>query len=169
MSTARLVRCVTLTACVLLAHAQPKDVILNVTAVDAKGHPVTDLTSADFQIFDQGKVQHFASFQASAAQPPTTLIFLDLLNSIPGHREYESTLIVHALEPLETGDSVYLYLLTNHASIPYMLFQRRRERCRSPGPALPARGKFIRCSIGRCGMYMGSGPWMTRTKGSARL
>jgi len=97
-----------------------KDVILNVTALDAQGYPVSDLTSADFQIFDDGKPQQISSFKASAVQatvktlaPTTTLILFDLLNSIPGRREDTSTLIIRALEPLETGDSVYLYLLTN--------------------------------------------------------
>jgi hypothetical protein len=40
----------------------------------------------------------------------------DLLNSIPNQREYTS-LIIRVLEPLETGDSVYLYLLTNHGDL----------------------------------------------------
>ncbi len=53
----------------------------------------------------------------TAAQPPTTLIFWDLLNSIRGHREYTSSLIVRALQPLPLGDSVYLYLLTNHGEL----------------------------------------------------
>lgn len=133
-----LARCVFLAVFALLAHAQSpaaasdastntppntKDVILNVTALDAKGHPVTDLTSADFQIFDDGKLQHIASFKASAAQsdaetpPATTLILFDLLNSIPAHRGYLSNQIIRALETVETGDSVYFYLLTNHGDL----------------------------------------------------
>ncbi len=123
--------CVMLAACALLAHAQPPDasnkrpprVTLNVAALDAKDHPVTDLTSGDFQIFDDGKLQHITSFKARAAQPaaanppPTMVILFDLLNSVPGHREYMSNLIIRALEPMETGDSVYLYLLTNHGDL----------------------------------------------------
>jgi len=129
---------VTLAACALLAHAQSpaaasdastntppntKDVILNVTALDAKGHPVTDLTTADFQIFDDGKPQNIASFKASGLQSaaetptPTTLILFDLLNSIPAHRGYISTQIIRALETVQTGESVYLYLLTNHGDL----------------------------------------------------
>jgi len=118
--------CVTLAACTLLARAQipplTKDVILKVAALDAKGHPVTDLTSADFRIFDDGKLQQIASFkpidaQPAAGAPPATLILFDLLNSIPGQREYTSNLIIHALEPLATGDSVYLYLLANNGDV----------------------------------------------------
>jgi len=118
-----LAHCVTLAACVILARAQLRDaalhangVILNVTALDSRGHPVADLTSAEFQIFDEGRVRPIASFRASAA-PPTTVIFFDLLNSIPDHREYISNLIIRALEPLETGDSVGLYLLANYGEI----------------------------------------------------
>jgi hypothetical protein len=96
--------------------------ILNVTALDANRSPVTDLTSADFQISDDGKLRHIASFKASAGQPaarnlPTVLILYDLLNAIPQTRGYISTLLVRALEPLEAGDSVYLYLLTNHGDL----------------------------------------------------
>jgi VWFA-related protein len=101
-----------------------KDAILNITALDVQGHPVRDLTSTDLQIFDDGKPQQISCFKASAAQattknpaPTTTLILFDLLNSIPGRREDTSTLIIRALEPLETGDSVYLYLLTNRGDI----------------------------------------------------
>ena len=94
-----------------------KDVVLNVTALDAKGRPVADLTCADFQIFDEGKPQHIAPCNLTADQPSTTLILWDLLNSIRGHREYTSSLLVRALQPLTAGDSVYLYLLTNHGDL----------------------------------------------------
>jgi VWFA-related protein len=123
-----LVRYMALAACALLAGAQPPapaSKVLNVVAFDAKGHAVTDLTSADFQIFDDGKPQQIASFEASAAHsarggttPPTILIIFDLLNATHLQREYISSLIVRALEPLEQGDSVYLYLLTNNGT-PY--------------------------------------------------
>jgi hypothetical protein len=51
------------------------------------------------------------------ATPDTTLTLFDQLNAIPLHREYLSTLIVQALEPVGTGESVYLYLLTNHGEL----------------------------------------------------
>lgn len=128
---------VVLAACALLAHAQSPSApptshttvpqagsrVLNVTALDEKGQPVTDLTSADFRIFDDGKVQPIANFNSlpakstGRAQLPTTLVLFDLLNSVPGHREYFSTLIIRALEPQERGDAVYLYLLTNHGEL----------------------------------------------------
>ena len=116
-------RCVLLAAWALVACGQPRPhtprVTLNILALDAKGHPVTDLASAGFRIYDDGKLQTIASFKPGAAhsQPPTTLIFFDLLNSVSGHREYISTQIVRALEPLGTDASVYLYILTTHGEI----------------------------------------------------
>ncbi len=92
-------------------------VTLNVTALDAKGRPATDLTCADFQLSDEGNPRHLAPCTATGGQPPTTLIFWDLLNSIRGHREYTASLLVRALQPLPAGDSVYLYLLTNHGDL----------------------------------------------------
>ena len=123
-----------LAACTLGAQAQfpdapsakispTKGVILNITALDGHGDPVTDLARDDFQIFDDGKRQTIASFQAGAAKPvaetppPSTLILFDLLNSNAINRDYTSTFIVHALEPLETADNVYLYLLTNRGEV----------------------------------------------------
>ena len=93
-------------------------VTLQVTALDAKGRPVTGLTCADFEIFDGGKAQRLVPCQASAPQPPSTLIVWDLLNSIRDHRGYQADLIVRALESLKPADgSVYLYLLTNRGDI----------------------------------------------------
>ena len=119
-----LIRCLALVACVLVARAQPKiERHLNIVARDAKGVPITDLTSADFRIFDDGKLQQITSFRVSAkqqsrdARQPTILIVFDLLNSIPSQRAYTSTLIVRALESLEETDSLYLYILTNQGSL----------------------------------------------------
>ncbi len=100
------------------------DVTVTVTALDNSGRPVTDLTGADFQVFDNDKLQSISSVRSSPTQlaagtatPGTTLILFDLLNAIPLHREYLSTLIVQALEPVGTSESVYLYLLTNHGDL----------------------------------------------------
>ena len=104
-----------------LAHA--RDVVLNVTTLDGRGDPVTDLTRDDFQIYDDVKPQAIVSFQPGAAKPaaetppPATSTLFDLLNSNNMNRDYVSTFIVRALEPLETAETVYLYLLTNRGEI----------------------------------------------------
>ena len=88
--------------------ANRNGVIVNVSAFDAAGHPVTNLTSADFQVFDDDQPQVITSFGANSlktlpgAAVSTTLILFDLLNTIPRQREYIASCIVHALEPLET-------------------------------------------------------------------
>jgi VWFA-related protein len=96
--------------------------VLNVTALDEQGRPVTDLTSADFQVFDGGKPEKIADFFPPLPPAPgkaasTTLILFDLLNSTFRERENTVTLIVQALQPLETGNSIFLYLLTNHGDL----------------------------------------------------
>jgi hypothetical protein len=99
--------------------ANRNGVIVNVSALDAAGHPVTNLTSADFQVFDDDQPQVITSIRANSlktitgAAVSTTLILFDLLNTIPRQREYMASCIVHALETLETDEGTYLYLITN--------------------------------------------------------
>lgn len=93
---------------------------VTISALGAKGDTVADLTAADFQIFDEGKPKQVVSLQAVQAAPhipATTLTLFDLLNSRRADQGYVSTQLVHNLQPLETGDSVYLYLLTDHGDI----------------------------------------------------
>ncbi len=98
-------------------------VILTVTALDAKGDPVADLTAADFRVSDDGKEKpvlafHSPSEKPAAETPPAvTVILYDLLNSGYSHHDYDFTYIDRALEPLEVADHVYLYFLTNHGVI----------------------------------------------------
>ncbi len=97
--------------------------VLNLTVLDERGQPVTELTDTDFKIFDDGKLQSIASFNtlltggSAKNQKSTILILFDLLNTIPGQRENTTTLIAQALQPLETGDSLFLYLLTNQGEL----------------------------------------------------
>ena len=117
----RFVCCLTLAACAFLTcaqqnapafHAVPQtsERFLNVVASDGKGDPVTDLTGADFEVFDDGKAQPITSFKATAGREsrartqPTILIVFDLLNAIPSQRAYTSALIVRTLQPLEESD-----------------------------------------------------------------
>jgi VWFA-related protein len=107
-------------AIAILAGAQ-SPVAIAVTALDAKGRPVTDLTGADLQIFDDGQLRPDTSVRLAAPSTPKTpsavLILLDLLNAVPTQRNYAVTHIVRALEPLETGNSAYLYILTNQGDV----------------------------------------------------
>lgn len=125
----------TLVTCAAVFHAQTPStpsasstvatahsLVWNVTALDEQGQAVPDLTSADFEIFDDGKPQPITAFRSlptrgGAKNPPTTLILFDLLNTFAGQRENSTTLISKALEPLEAGDSIGLYILTNRAEV----------------------------------------------------
>lgn len=100
--------------------APPKtvEVILNVTALDSKGRPVTDLTSADFQIFEDLTPRAITSFKATSAQnppgtrPPPIVILFDLMNTTWSRREYIANRLIKLLNALETDEGIYLYLLT---------------------------------------------------------
>jgi VWFA-related protein len=125
-----------LAACGWLAHGQsaavapssaaatpsPTSRVVNVSVVDEQGKAVTDLTGAEFQVFDEGKPYALTGFRllpssGTGKTPRTTVILFDLLNTFAGERENSATLIVRSLQPLEAADSVFLYLLTNHGDL----------------------------------------------------
>src|SRR5208283_1923909 len=103
--------------------ANKNDVILNITAFDATGQRVTDLVAADFKVFDNDNPQTITSFKADSSQTTpgtpasTTLILFDLLNTIPRQREYIASRIVDAVQPLETDQGLYIYLITNKGEL----------------------------------------------------
>jgi VWFA-related protein len=93
---------------------------LNIVAFDSHDQIVSDLTSRDFQVSDQGKPQRIVSFQRNANAPqaaPPVVILFDLLNDNLGNRGYGTQEIIKALEPLESSDSLYLYLLTSQGEL----------------------------------------------------
>ncbi len=107
-------------------------IYLNVIAVDAHGDPVTDLTSSDFQIADEEKLQKISFFRHRDEKPepalslkpnqfsnrvrgaPThaTVILFDLLNETVGERGKASSELIRFLQPLNAANDLYLYLLT---------------------------------------------------------
>src|ERR1700734_1472410 len=109
----------------LLAGKQTPDstaplVNLNVTAVDSHGQPVADLRAEDFRIFDNGtprKVEQLRPVPREGLAPAPTFILIDLLNADFTARGLSENEVVHALEHLDSGDNVYLYLLTTAATI----------------------------------------------------
>jgi VWFA-related protein len=110
---------------------------LNVVAVDNRGEPVSDLTSADLEVTDAGKPQKIVLFRhydskltvaptlapnevsnrAGANIPRATIILLDLLNESLGTRGYSSEQLVRYLSSLESADYLYFYLLTNEGRL----------------------------------------------------
>jgi len=131
----RLIGCAALAAVALLAQAPaaPSGLIrLSVAALDSGGEPVTDLKPADFQIADQNKPQKIAFFRVNSSAPMqgaslgphevtnrpgkvlphSTVILFDLLNQNQSDRLDTWHKLGRALNQLESGDSLYLYLLT---------------------------------------------------------
>lgn len=114
------------------AEAPSRPVTLTVVAVDNRGEPVGDLAAADLQVQENGKPQQIAwmrhidtrSRRPSPLGPNefsnrsprdaghATVILFDLLNEHFDARGPAWNELIHALEPLESSDGVYLYLLT---------------------------------------------------------
>jgi VWFA-related protein len=106
--------------------ADPTLVRLNMIALDASGQPVNDLTASDVRLTDQGKAQRIAFFRRAGAQPAasgneysnggasphTTAILIDLLNQGRADRIDAARKVGRSLQQLESGESVYLYLLS---------------------------------------------------------
>jgi VWFA-related protein len=120
------------------AAEPPAQVVqLSVVALDSHGQPVGDLTAADFEIADAGKPQKVAIFRHGDVKlrqaPPlgagefsnrgaanldhATLILFDLLNQTFGARGEASSYLVDGLKSVESGDSLFLYLLTADAKL----------------------------------------------------
>jgi len=99
-------------------------------ALNASGDPVTDLNAGDFKIVDQTKPETIYAFykpiteKAAASgllertnrpggrMPHSTVILLDMLNMNQPDRLDTWKILDKALPQLESGESVYLYLLT---------------------------------------------------------
>jgi VWFA-related protein len=110
---------------------------LNVVALDAKGQSVMDLTAAEFRVLDNGKAQTIATFRrrdsapapslplgprqysnrSGATIPHATVILFDQLNTQFADRGYVFNQLVHSLQPFESSDNLYLYLITTNGSL----------------------------------------------------
>jgi VWFA-related protein len=116
----------------------PRPVLaFNVVVHDAKGEPLRDLKAGDLRIYDDGKLMHAVSCRpletaqaatASLAEReysnrPTgvklhsTLVLLDLLNANLAERGLGWNEIVHTLGKLESGEQLYVYLLTKEGEV----------------------------------------------------
>ena len=104
----------------LRASQDEKRITLRVAVFDGHNQPFGDLKSDEFQITDQNKPQRIVSFRRNEDLPqlnaPIVIIF-DLLNANMANRNLAQEEIVQVLEPLESSDSVFLYLLTNAGTL----------------------------------------------------
>jgi len=106
-------------ASVVTLQAQPNpQVALNVVALDSAGNPVTDLTAADFAVFDNGARQQITALdlKQSAAPHPLVILF-DLMNLNMESRGAVENAMKISLAKLPANDSLYLYLLTEDGKL----------------------------------------------------
>ena len=109
-------------------EAPPSLIDLHLLALDASGQPVTDLTSADLKIVDQGKAENILVFRKprteapaapgklefvnrAAGQPHIIAILFDLMNETQPDRLDTWHALDKTLPQIESGDLLYLYLL----------------------------------------------------------
>lgn len=109
---------------------------LNIVALDAKGQSVTDLTSADLRLWDDGKPQVIGSFRPRESYPTAsvgflprqysnrsgaishaTVILFDLMNMHFEDRGYVFNQLLHSLQQFEADDNLYLYLITANGTL----------------------------------------------------
>ena len=113
----------------------PRAVVLDVTALDAQGEPVTDLAAADLQVFDSGKRQEVIFFRPNhpnatpntflaphefsnrSHAPSATVILLDLMNERTRADPVTQNELVDALKGQESGAGLYLYILANNGKL----------------------------------------------------
>lgn len=100
------------------------EVIVPVTVTDPNGKFVTNLSQADFKIFDEGQEQKISYFSAERNQPVVIGLLLDLSNSSRLHwKNYQESAIELALALLPDDDpkqrkySGYLIAYGNEAEL----------------------------------------------------
>jgi Ca-activated chloride channel homolog len=93
-----------------------QEVIVPVTVTDEKGKFVSDLTQADFQIFDQGKIQNIQYFSRERAQPVVVGILVDLSNNSRTHWKNYQDAAMELANTLVPGDKRYSGYLIGYGS-----------------------------------------------------
>ncbi len=76
---------------------------LNVGVVDQRGRPITDLTKADFTVFEDGVRQEIAKFEPSTA-PFSVVMILDMSGSTLGFRQVIKQSAMRFLDAISPDD-----------------------------------------------------------------
>src|SRR5579862_3888027 len=131
MRTAGLIVVLAFGASELVAQvpAPPRLVHLYPVALDTNGQPVTDLTSDDFKITDQGKPQNIFYFRGPHVRwggisgpaeysnrprgwlPHPVAIVFDLMNELRSERVEAWHKLAPSIAQMESGDSVFFYAI----------------------------------------------------------
>lgn len=119
----------------LQAHA--REVVTDVTVTDRKGNPVHGLSESAFHIFDNGKLQHLASFTEHTARDPQTPIPETApnlySNAVLLHPPRVFNIIVLDTITIDPIDQMYLrqqldnFIQTLPSDEPFAIFARNNE------------------------------------------
>jgi VWFA-related protein len=108
---------------------------INVVALDAQGQPVTGLTSADFQLFEDGKPRDIAFFRftgdrarlaksgpheysnRAGAAFHATVVLIDLLTARIMSDAMVGREVSDSLKNLESSEGLYLYIMTSRGEL----------------------------------------------------
>jgi VWFA-related protein len=91
------------------------EVIVPVTVTDDKGRFVSDLDKADFQIFEQNKLQSIRFFTRERSQPVVVGFLLDLSSASRIHWKNYQDAAIELIQNLLTGDPKYSGYLIDYA------------------------------------------------------
>jgi len=102
-----------------LSARSPRLIKLQVSAVDEKGLPVSDLRPEDIHVFENGESQPIVFSRhwqdATSETPHVVTVLLNLLDPAVQPFQWEQT--IHALKRFEAADDLYFYLLTNPSGV----------------------------------------------------
>src|ERR1700722_15050291 len=91
---------------------------LNVVATDKNGQPVTNLQTADLQVFEDGKAKETAYFRFTGrADTQPTVILMDFLSDRTMSDSVIGRPIGDTRNKLEPSGDVSLYVLTNKGAV----------------------------------------------------
>jgi Ca-activated chloride channel homolog len=127
-------------------RVEVNEVIVPITVTDEKGRFVSDLTQADFQVFEDNKEQQIRFFTLERNQPIVVGFLIDLSNASRVHWKNYQDAAIELIQNLLTNDAKYSgYLIsysntaelqTNTTSDPEKLVEKLRKMKPAGGAAL---------------------------------
>jgi len=97
-------------------HADVDEVLLNCTVIDEKGQLVTDLTSADFHVWEDNVPQAIASFQHQDL-PVSMGILVDNSGSMRAKRPAVNTAALDLIKASNSADAAFIVNFSDEAYI----------------------------------------------------
>jgi len=95
-------------------HQDVDEVLLNITVVDEKGHPVEDLTRDDFRVWEDNVPQRTSSFRHQD-QPVSMGILIDNSGSMRDKRTAVNAAAMNLLKDSNRQDAAFIVNFNEHA------------------------------------------------------